>query len=197
MGGFILWLVIIIFVIASGNKKKKAQQAAKTAAPKPTGALTPEAKAKLAALQAQAAQTRTAPLSQLSREERAARMRELKEKRAARVASARGTAAQAVEAAESFAEGASHGGSLAGQGLSATDDEGCVGGSLPHDHSEGESRAEHSAHIAAMRARDAEEAAMAEPRGLAELNPQDLRRAVVISEILGKPRALKGIGSRQ
>ena len=77
------------------------------------------------------------------------------------------------------------------QGASALDDEGCLGGSLPHDHSEGESRAEHARHIAAMEARDAEEAAIAAPRGLAALDPRDLRRAVVISEVLGKPKALK------
>ena len=90
-------------------------------------------------------------------------------------------------------EGLSRPGSLSAsaQGQSAFDDEGCVGGSLPHDHSEGESRSEHAQHIAAMKARDAEETAIAAPQGLAGLDPRDLRRAVVISEILGKPKALK------
>ena len=194
MGGFLVWLVIILLMIANANNKKKKQQAAKPSAPAQPGSVTPEAQAKLEALRAQAAQARAVPLAQMSAQERAARMRELKEKRAARVANARGTAAQA---AQTFAEGESYGGTLSRQGVSATDDEGCVGGSLPHDHSEGESRAEHGAHIAAMRARDAEEAAVAAPGKLADFDPRDLRRAVVISEILGKPRALKASGIRR
>lgn len=199
MEGFVVWLIVMVFLIASGsNKKKKAQQTKKDAAPPQPGSMTPEAREKLAAFQAQAAgQSRSVPVARMSREERAARVRELKQKRAERVANARGTAAQAAEAMEAFPEGESYGSALTRQGQSSYDDEGCVGGSLPHNHSEGESRAEHSAHIAAMRARDEEETAVAAPGRLANLDPRDLRRAVVISEILGRPRALRGTGTRQ
>ena len=92
-------------------------------------------------------------------------------------------------------EGMSRPGSLAAaarQGSSLfDDDEGCVGGSLPHDHHEGEAREEHARHMAAMAAKDAEDAAFAAPRAIAALDATKLRRAVVISEILGKPKALQ------
>lgn len=73
------------------------------------------------------------------------------------------------------------------QGASAVDDEGCLGGSLPHGHEEGESREEHARHIAAMESRDKNEAAL-EIRGF---DARQLRRAVVISEILDRPKALR------
>ena len=74
------------------------------------------------------------------------------------------------------------------------DEEGCVGGSMAHEHTEGESRAEHDEHIAAMRRRDAAEAAQSAAGrfgALGEMNLQELRRAVIVSEVLGKPKALR------
>ena len=76
------------------------------------------------------------------------------------------------------------------QGMSAGDDEGCVGGSMPHDHAEGESRTEHAAHIAAMEARDRTDAAAhrGSPRAV---DAAQMRRAVVMAEILDRPVSLR------
>lgn len=73
------------------------------------------------------------------------------------------------------------------QGESAYDDEGCVGGSMPHDHAEGESHAEHGRHIAAMQARDRDETALAR----AGVDIAQLRRAVVMAEVLDRPVSLR------
>lgn len=79
--------------------------------------------------------------------------------------------------------------SLSGQ--SATDDHGCIGGSMPDHNAEGESRAEHAAHEENRRKRLAEEAAI-RAKSLRKPTAADLRRAVVMSEILDKPVALRG-----
>ena len=73
------------------------------------------------------------------------------------------------------------------------DEQGCVGGSLPHIQHEGEARHEHSAHE--RRYIEEEQAAsQAEDiaRELQSMNLRQLRRAVVVSEVLGKPKALRG-----
>ena len=176
-------LVIVFVLISSAGKKTNGKNAAN---------------GKGAARQAvRAAQT---PVSRMGIREREARMAELRQKRAARQA-ARAVAQPAqptVKAPEEAAEEAFEvslnemrellniaGASPAG----GVDEEGCVGGSLEHTHEEGESREEHSRHMAAMRARDAEEAAQEARR---TIDAAALRRAVVMSEVLGRPRALKG-----
>ena len=73
------------------------------------------------------------------------------------------------------------------QGEGFDDEEGCLGGSMPHGHEEGESREEHSRHIAAMEAREKAEVAVS-PKGI---DARQLRRAVVMSEVLGRPKALR------
>ena len=77
---------------------------------------------------------------------------------------------------------------------SLEDGEGCLGGSMAHEHTEGESRAEHEGHMAAMREREAREREEAAPNRVSVLGEMDqaaLRRAVIVSEVLGKPRALR------
>lgn len=64
---------------------------------------------------------------------------------------------------------------------SETDSEGCVGGSLEHDHEEGESMAEHTEH---MKRYERDENAVSSK---ARIRRGDMQRAVVMSEILGKP----------
>lgn len=78
--------------------------------------------------------------------------------------------------------------SLSGQ--SPVDAHGCIGGSMPDHESEGETLAEHAGHEYNRQKRLAEEAAL---NAEAFLKPtaQDLRRAVVMSEILDKPVALR------
>lgn len=79
------------------------------------------------------------------------------------------------------------------------DEEGCLGGSMAHSHTEGETRVDHERHMARA---DAEaKADAAEPIDAAKtarerlgLTASDMRRAVVISEILGRPKALSARG---
>ena len=81
------------------------------------------------------------------------------------------------------------GGSMAhthAEGHSALEDEDCVGGSMEHVHSEGVSRSDHARRMAAIDAEDAQDV-------LPEtIDARTLRRAVVMAEVLGKPRALRG-----
>lgn len=71
------------------------------------------------------------------------------------------------------------------------DGEGCLGGSLEHDQHEGESRAEHARHLDAVERRLAAEAeAESVARELGALNRRRLRNAVIMAEVLGKPKAL-------
>ena len=77
-------------------------------------------------------------------------------------------------------------------GMSRADAEGCLGGSLSGHSEEGESRAEHAEHL---RKADAQERAIlrGEERALHMRTAArtELRRAVVWSEILDKPKALR------
>ena len=72
-------------------------------------------------------------------------------------------------------------------GQSFFDDEGCVGGSLGGHDEEGESRAEHEEHLSRADARQNPQTAAPRPR----IRAAELRRAVVMSEILDKPKALR------
>ena len=72
------------------------------------------------------------------------------------------------------------------------DDEGCVGGSMEHTQHEGESRAEHRQHLEKIHHQEQEDSLAAQAaQEIREMNIHRLRRAVVVSEILGKPRALQ------
>ena len=77
-------------------------------------------------------------------------------------------------------------------GMSRMDAEGCLGGSLSGHSEEGESRAEHAEHLRRV---DAQERAIlrGEERALhmRKAARTELRRAVVWSEILDKPKALR------
>ena len=79
------------------------------------------------------------------------------------------------------------------QGVSLHDDEGCVGGSMEHVHTEGETHAEHRRHVEALRRRETEERLAAQAAAeLAALNTQKLRQAVIMKELLDRPVALRG-----
>ena len=72
------------------------------------------------------------------------------------------------------------------------DEEGCVGGSMEHTQHEGESRAEHRQHLAAIQRQEQEDTLAAQAaQEIRDMNIHRLRRAVVVSEILGKPKALQ------
>lgn len=71
------------------------------------------------------------------------------------------------------------------EGHSALEDEDCFGGSMEHIHSEGVNRAAHARRMAAI------DAAHDEDILPETIDARALRRAVVMAEVLGKPRALK------
>ena len=85
------------------------------------------------------------------------------------------------------------------QGISVVDGEGCVGGSMAHDHDEGERRQEHARHLEAARRREAVEVLQeAEAELQRRSRAAELRRAVVMAEVLDRPVALRprGCGRR-
>jgi hypothetical protein len=76
--------------------------------------------------------------------------------------------------------------------LDEEDEEGCVGGSMAHTHEEGESRTEHARHLREAQNREAQETLAASAAAeLREMNLSRLRQAVVMAEILDRPRALR------
>ena len=70
------------------------------------------------------------------------------------------------------------------EGHSALKDADCVGGSMAHTHTEGVSRAAHARRMAAM---DAGQDGDMLPE---TIDARALRRAVVMAEVLGRPKAL-------
>jgi len=76
-------------------------------------------------------------------------------------------------------------------GVSPTDEHGCIGGSMPDHEAEGETIAEHAEHEQNRQQRLAEEAAL-NAETFRKPTAADLRRAVVMSEILDKPVSLRG-----
>jgi len=69
------------------------------------------------------------------------------------------------------------------------DSEGCIGGSIPHTQHEGESKTEHDRHMRRMTRPASPDAQPAV--SIQKLRTEDLRKAVVMSEILNKPKALR------
>ena len=97
-------------------------------------------------------------------------------------------AAQAAQGASMLDDDQCAGGSMPhvhDEGHSTLADEDCAGGSMEHTHTEGVSRAAHARRMAAIDAGHDEDV-------LPEtIDARALRRAVVMAEVLGKPRALK------
>lgn len=84
------------------------------------------------------------------------------------------------------------------EGSTMGDGEGCVGGSMAHDQHEGESRAEHRRHMAAIERREAAEAEAGRAgRETADLNTRRLRQAVIMAEVLDRPVALRSNRTRR
>lgn len=76
-------------------------------------------------------------------------------------------------------------------GESATDAHGCVGGSMPNHTAEGESLAEHAEHERKRRERLKAESKPIRAENLRKPSLTELRKAVVMSEILDKPVSLR------
>jgi len=97
-------------------------------------------------------------------------------------------AAQSVQGASMLDDPDCAGGSMPhthDEGHGALEDEDCAGGSMAHTHTEGVSRAAHARRMAAY---DAAEAGEALPE---TIDAAALRRAVVMAEVLGKPKAMR------
>ena len=176
-------LAILFAVLSSGNRKKKG-------AANPTGGPVPKRTA--------AAGSRTAgvPAAVATAAEwvQAAGAAEVNFE-ASPVAMVEKTFAGAREAAEGAAmleDEDCRGGSMPhihAEGASALADEDCVGGSMAHDHAEGVSRADHARRLAAI---DRESAMRDDGSLLADaVDARALRRAIVMAEVLGKPRSMR------
>lgn len=76
-------------------------------------------------------------------------------------------------------------------GKSAQDEHGCIGGSMPNHNAEGETRAEHAVHEKNRAERLKAEAPAAAVENPYKPDLSDLRKAVVMAEILDKPVSLR------
>ena len=183
---FLVFILIILFVLANSGKgkNKKPGQARQKASPV----------------------REKAPSATVAGRRMADLMREWMEVPAGGEASATAPAdprplldvetAAAYEAAQGFSavdEAGCAGGSLPHEHReSVEDEEGCVGGSMAHEHTEGETREEHRRHVESLRRREAEETRAAQTAtALAEMNVRRLRQAVIMAEILDRPKALR------
>ena len=72
------------------------------------------------------------------------------------------------------------------EGNSALEDEDCFGGSMEHTHTEGVSRVAHARRMAAIDSGHGDQDMLPET-----IDARALRRAVVMAEVLGKPRAMR------
>lgn len=77
------------------------------------------------------------------------------------------------------------------QGFSIFEDQGCISGSIAHDSHEGDSAYPYGSSEGVIRSGDDSVYAEDIARELQDMNVQRLRRAVVISEILDRPKALR------
>lgn len=209
---FLIFLLIVIFAVVSGNKQKnqkgvnKPGAIPKSAAPKPASPLeslqnlfdeAEEAFGKAAGewtepppAQASAPQKDAVPQAKAApRAETAAIEAAIARARAERNRHrAKRPAAPAPEAASAPAAAAV----MSAQGASPMDEEGCVGGSMEHIHTEGETHAEHRRHVEELHRREAEETLATQAAlDLASMNVQRMRQAVIMAEILDRPKALR------
>ena len=189
----LVFILIVVFIALSGKNKKQPRQGQPTAtdAGKParrvpaSGNLTVDqlreaARARLETFVGQEA----APVAQMSPEARREARRQARAAQPAPVEAAVKPDPQAVRMP---------------LGASLLDDEGCVGGSMDHDHDEGESRREHAQHVEAAKRREASEMLeRAEAERRQTVNTRRLRQAVVMAEVLDRPVALRprGCGRR-
>ena len=201
----VILMIIFALVTAGDRKKKAAQQAERRNARVGEGTRPTDGAPK--------------PAGQMSMAERQARMDELRQKKAERAARAAEVPVMPSNAEASFessltqlkqllnvaaqtapAEGESmladadcFGGSMPhdhAEGGSAMADEECAGGSMPHRHTQGVSRAAQSRRLDELdRRREADDAERLVP---AAIDARALRRAVVMAEVLGRPKAMQG-----
>ena len=183
--GVLIYILIIVFIVVSSNnsKKKKAQSAAKQ--PQPAVRSRETASERLA--NAKSGGDFLKALGAMATESVADAVKEAKPAAPKPVALAVPQPVRPVKVASQAAPVF-----MAAQGIDHADEEGCVGGSMAHTHEEGESHAEHERHMKAAMRRETEESLAAQAAlELSEMNIHRLRRAVVVAEILDRPKALR------
>ena len=201
-------ILMIIFALVSASDKKK--KAAKRAERQRVGVNE--------AMRAAGAIPKEKPAAQMSMAERQARLEALKQKKAERAAQKAAAPVMPSNAEESFASSLSElkqllnvagqaapaegesmladadcaGGSMPhdhAEGGSALEDAECAGGSMPHRHTQGVSREAQSRRLDELdHRRAAEDGDRLVPTAI---DARALRRAVVMAEVLGKPRAMR------
>ena len=201
-------LVVIFALVSAGDRKKKAAKRAGQQSVTPGTA-------------ARVNTANQRPVSQMGMAERQARMAELKQKQAERAAqkaagaepvrpgnarasfeSSLNDLKELLEVALQPAQGEGEsmmadadcaGGSMPhdhAEGGSALEDEECAGGSMAHHHTQGVSREAQNRRLSELDSRrEAEEADRLVPTAI---DAAAMRRAVVMAEVLGKPKALQG-----
>jgi len=189
-------LFILFFVVGIGDKKKKNGNAVqKPGMPAATRQQAPAAKARSARPKPSASKVKPVrPASALPKnlDDLKAAMNQWLEDGMAEV---KGDvkplvqpAAQSVQGASMLDDAQCAGGSMPhthAEGNSSLEDADCAGGSMEHTHAEGVSRAAHARRMAAIDASHDEDV-------LPEtIDTAALRRAVVMAEVLGRPRAMK------
>lgn len=168
----IIVILIVVFALVNGNKKGGKGAAGRTSV----------AQAVARATQRQEAAKRRA----LSRTDAAAEVVPAIYRNEPLVETVEGS-----QGASMLDDAECAGGSMAhthDEGHSALEDADCAGGSMEHVHTEGVDRADHARRMAAIDATNAGDV-------LSEvIDARSLRRAVVMAEVLGKPRALRRMG---
>ena len=188
-------LFILFFIVGMGDsKKKRAQNAAKSGTP--AGARRPSAATAAKPGRGSKRPQPAAPASAMPRsiDDVKSAMNQWFEDTMDEI---RGDTQTPVQPAPRAAQGASMledpecaGGSMPhthDEGHSGLEDEDCAGGSMAHTHTEGVSRAAQARRMAAIDAAQ-QESDVILPR---TIDGRALRRAVVMAEVLGKPRALR------
>jgi len=191
-------LFILFFVVGIGDKKKRNGNAVqKPGMPVATRQQTPAANARSARPKPSASRVKPVrPATALPKnlDDLKAAMNQWLEEGMAEVKGNVQTpvkpAAQSVQGVSMLEDVECAGGSMPhahDEGHSSLTDEDCVGGSMEHTHTEGVSRSAHARRMAAIDA--------VHPDGediLPEsIDANALRRAVVMAEVLGKPRAMR------
>ncbi len=201
-------LVVIFALVSAGDRKKKAAKRAGQQSVTPGTA-------------ARVNTANQRPVSQMGMAERQARMAELKQKQAERAAQKAAGAEpvrpgnarasfesslndlkellevalqpEPTEGTGMLADADCAGGSMPhdhAEGGSALEDEECAGGSMAHHHTQGVSRAAQNRRLSELDSRrEAEEAGRLVPTAI---DAAAMRRAVVMAEVLGKPKAMQG-----
>ncbi len=183
--GVLIYILIIVFIVVSSNnsKKKKAQSAGKQ--PQPAVRSRETSSERLA--NAKSGGDFLKALGAMATEGVGEMLADGKSAAPKPVALAVSQPVRAVKVSNQVAPVF-----MAAQGTGHADDEGCVGGSMAHTHEEGESHAEHERHMKAATRREAEESLAAQAaQEISEMNVHRLRRAVVVAEILDRPKALR------